>query len=465
MRQPWLDRLLDAVADRGRELLYRHGNRDAHEDVSEFCRRLLAGRGEASAMALARDILLSYQAMDPAERLGFFRTLLLDFGPDPEQIRRCADRYLAAPEDGTALTRLVEAVEPPRQELFRRLNMAPRGTASLVAMRADLVRLLPDHPDLRSVDADFKHLLASWFNRGFLRLERIDWQTPAHILEKLIQYESVHEIKGWNDLRRRLAPDRRCFAFFHPALADEPLIFVEVALCPGLATEVGPLIEQDAPVQDVEDTDTAIFYSINNAQEGLRGISFGNFLIKHVLEELRTELPQLTTFMTLSPMPLFVRCVMEVLSGRLDRGVAREQLDAALDEVMPEVVVPEGDGPLASLAVLAERMEVPDPALYPAVRRVALAYLGLMRCGGEICDPVAAFHLANGASLERINPFADDSLHGRAQSYGCMANYRYDPERLEENHEAYVSEGRIVMSKALARQFDALQERLVSANT
>jgi malonyl-CoA decarboxylase len=462
VRQLWLDRLLDAVADRGRDLLHPHGGRGSRQSVDELCRRLLAGHGEASAIALARDILRRYQGMDHGTRAEFFHTLLRDFGPDPQQIRECADRYLASPNDGHALMRLVQVVEPPRQELFRRLNMAPRGTASLVAMRADLLRLLGDHPVLLAVDADLRHLLASWFNRGFLRLERIDWRTPAQVLEKLIQYESVHEIKGWNDLRRRLAPDRRCFAFFHPALPDEPLIFVEVALSREVAAEIGPLISQDAPVQDVHDTDTAVFYSINNAQEGLRGISFGNFLIKQVLTELRTELPHLRTFVTLSPMPRFTQTIEEMLSGRSDLGVNRAQLDQVLQDDMRDVMVPDGDGPLASLAVLAEKMDRPDPRLYPPMRHVALAYLTLMRCGGDICDPVAAFHLANGASLECINPFADVSVHGRAQSFGCMVNYRYEPDRLEENHEAYINESRIVMSKTVARDLDGLKDRIGS---
>ena len=228
--------------------------------------------------------------------------LATDFGPDASAIRAAAEEYLRS-NDANALLRLIAAVEPPRQELFRRINMAPNGTAALVAMRVELLDLLPQHPQLKVVDADMRHLLASWFNRGFLRLERIDWHSPADLLEKLIRCDMVQTIKSWDDLRRRLAADRHCFAFFHPALPDEPLIFLEVALVHGMADKVTPLLDDHAPVLRARDANTAMFISINSTQHGLRGLSFGNLLIKQVAEDLQQELPHLKTFATLSPLP------------------------------------------------------------------------------------------------------------------------------------------------------------------
>ncbi len=267
---------------------------------------LLSERGEASGAALSRELHEVLRRLEPAGRLDFMRFLAADFQPDRATLRAAAQAYLA---DGTAEAAAVvaDAADPPRQELLRRMNMAPGGTATLVAMRKELLRYVRDEPVLRLLDHDLKHLFASWFNRGFLELRRIDWNSPAAVLDKLIAYEAVHEIQGWDDLRRRLAPDRRCFAFFHPALPGEPLIFVEVALVEGLAGAVQPLLVQDGDDEAARHraarANTAIFYSISNCQDGLRGVSFGNFLIKQVVEELKAELPQLTQFSTLSPVP------------------------------------------------------------------------------------------------------------------------------------------------------------------
>ncbi|WP_254453556.1 malonyl-CoA decarboxylase domain-containing protein [Siccirubricoccus sp. G192] len=290
----WLERLWTGIADRGR----------AYADVPaaglpplDRARRLaeamLSERGEASGAAVARELLESLAALQGEDRLAFFRFLADGFAPNPDRLREAAEAWLAGPTIESA-ARLADAAEPPRQELLRRMNMAPGGTAALVKLREELLGLLRAEPTLRFLDADLRHLFASWFNRGFLELRRIDWQTPAAVLEKLIAYEAVHEIQGWEDLRRRLAADRRCLAFFHPALPGEPLIFVEVALVQGLASAVQPLLSRGDPIDDPARADTAIFYSISNCQEGLRGISFGNFLIKQVVEELKAELPQLT---------------------------------------------------------------------------------------------------------------------------------------------------------------------------
>ena len=354
------------------------------------------------------------------------------------------------------LEQLIQAVEPPRQELFRRLNMAPSGTAKLVAMRAELLTRLREHPKLRSVDADFRHLLASWFNRGFLRLQRIDWHSPAELLEKIMRYESVHPTSGWSDLRRRLADDRRCFGFFHPALPDEPLIFVEVALTQEIATEVEPLLDPEAAMIEAEGADTAMFYSINNALHGLRGVSFGNFLLKQVLSELAAELPQLKNFVTLSPLPRFAQRLDLLLAGDIEEWPL-ERVDRVLGEF--ESALCEQTGKTSPTAALGELLHASDdhhePLLGGPLARLALLYISaLKRSPGVCCDPVAGFHLANGAILERINVYADRSAKGMAQSYGVMVNYRYDPDQVVANHEAFVQEGRIVMSRSLQREYD-----------
>src|SRR5216684_216119 len=274
--------------------------------VKQLAAILLSERGEASGAQVARELHHVLRALDPDDRRSFQRYLATEFQPDKAALRAAAEHYLA---DSTAeaAAALAQAVDPPRQELLRRMNLAPGGTGALIAMRSEITPRLRGEPELKLLDADLRHLFASWFNRGFLELRRIDWQSPAAVLEKLIAYEAVHEIKGWDDLRRRLAPDRRCFAFFHPSLPDEPLIFVEVALCQGLASKIDPLLSVKTPGDDFARPDTAIFYSISNCQPGLRGISFGNLLIKQVVEELRAELPGLTCFSTLSPIPGFAK--------------------------------------------------------------------------------------------------------------------------------------------------------------
>src|SRR5690349_6879136 len=284
--------------------------------VKQLAAILLSERGEASGAQVARELHHVLRALDPDDRHSFQRYLATEFQPDREALRTAAERYLAD-TTAEAAAALAQAADPPRQELLRRMNMAPGGTGTLIAMRSEITAHLRHEPELKLLDADLKHLFASWFNRGFLELRRIDWQSPAAVLEKLIAYEAVHAIKGWDDLRRRLAPDRRCFAFFHPALPAEPLIFVEVALVEGLATSMPPLlshVEENTARAQAAGADTAIFYSISNCQDGLRGVSFGNFLIKQVVEELQAEFPQLKRFSTLSPVPGFRRWLTQQLA-------------------------------------------------------------------------------------------------------------------------------------------------------
>jgi malonyl-CoA decarboxylase len=397
---------------------------------------LLSERGEASGALLARELHGVLRTLDAGERHGFQRYLASEFQPDTAALRIAAERYLAD-TTAEAAAALAQAADPPRQELLRRMNMAPGGTGTLIAMRSEITAHLRHEPELKLLDADLKHLFASWFNCGFLELRRIDWQSPAAVLEKLIAYEAVHAIKGWDDLRRRLAPDRRCFAFFHPALPGEPLIFVEVALVEGLATSMPPLLSQDVE----EDTaraqatgaDTAIFYSISNCQDGLRGVSFGNFLIKQVVEELRAEFPQLERFSTLSPAPGFRRWLTQQLAEESNP-------DAAL---LPKFARDDWwDDP-----------EQSEP-LRAALMRLCATYLTRPPSPGNRIDPVARFHLGNGARLERINWLGNTELRAIQESFGIMVNYLYDHDSIENNHEAFVRGGAIVRSP----EVDALMQ-------
>src|SRR5689334_751957 len=300
--------MLQSIADRSRALIKRERREPAHErsaGLIELCEDLLSGRGEASGVALAQEILTRYADMTTGPRIAFFESLARTFGHDQQRIDRAIAAWRQSPSDATAAD-LHAASEPRRLELFRRLNLAPGGTAALVRMREQLLDALDHRDDLAIVDRDFVHLFSSWFNRGFLVLRRIDWSTPASILEKIIRYEAVHEIRDWDDLRRRIdSPDRRCYAFFHPALVDEPLIFVEVALTREIPASIEPILAAKRETVEPGKTTTATFYSISNCQRGLAGVSFGNFLIKQVVEEISREIPSLSTFVTLSPVPNF----------------------------------------------------------------------------------------------------------------------------------------------------------------
>jgi malonyl-CoA decarboxylase len=436
-------------------------------DMRLLCLQLLSQRGEASQTVLAQRIFAQYQAMDAARKFEFFEMLTAEFGPDQGAIQKAMEEYRVTPSAECAAA-LSAAAEAPRQELFRRLNTAPAGTENLVKMRRELLQCVSSHPQLAVLDADIKHLFRSWFNRGFLRLERINWQTSALTLEKLIQYESVHEISGWPDLRRRLEADRRCFAFFQPALPGEPVIFVEVALTRGLARDLAPLLDVNAPVLPLKQADTAIFYSINNCLEGLRGIPFGNFLIKQVVDELGAELPKIRDYSTLSPLPRFSRALNAATTtkdstdgagqeGRKDTesGFTRDRLQRLLQEFAIELK--REAGAADSVDALFELLKDPvahQKALAAPLRRLALVYL--TQPSGKQHDPVAAFHFSNGARLESIDPFANLRPYGLRDSFGVMVNYRYIPEDLEENHERFVRNGEIPIASGL------FQERRVS---
>src|SRR5579872_7388804 len=321
--------LLATISERGRTLLRGGGSPDIDkhdaQSLAELCEALVSGAGEASGTAMARDVLDGYHDLDADGQKAFFTALVHNFGPDSAKLTKAIESFRAQPSDEGA-SALHFASEPRRQELIRRLNRAPGGTGELVAMRTDLLGLLKKNPELAALDRDVVHLLSSWFNRGFLVLRRIDWSTPANILEQIIRYEAVHQIHDWDDLRRRLDPvDRRCYAFFHPAMPDAPLIFVEVALTETIPGAIAPLLAVDRQPVPTDRARTAVFYSISNTQRGLGGISFGNFLIKQVVEELRRELPKLDTFVTLSPVPGFMQWIEQATDVPLSEG-EREML-------------------------------------------------------------------------------------------------------------------------------------------
>jgi malonyl-CoA decarboxylase len=422
-------------------------------DMPFMCRHLLSERGEASQTALAQEIINAYWKMSEGQRLQFFDMLLHEFAPDQGALIRAAANYQSTPGPAT-LAALSAAVESPRQELFRRINTAPRGTSTLVAMREQL-SLSKDSGNYAAIDNDLRHLFRSWFNRGFLHLERISWHTSALILEKLIGYESVHEINGWPDLRRRLESDRRCFAFFHPALVEEPIIFVEVALSNGLTGDLEPLLDVKAPVLAPEKADTALFYSINNCLRGLRGVPFGNFLIKQVVAELAAELPNVKTYSTLSPLPTFSRALLD---QRSEDGFTRERLSRLLvDDASFLMQAARRRDPVESLFLLLEKPLANKNVLKRPLERLALAYLTQVRQKGKLYDSVATFHLSNGARIERINAFGNLRPYGLKDSFGVTVNYRYLVAELEENHERFVR-GEIQVAQGLAAEFKSVAQ-------
>ena len=400
----------------------------------ELFQALLSERGEVSGALIARDALAAYNGLPRGALPSFFDALAGEFAPDRAELERAYAAYRDEPTPEN-LIRLQRCVEAPRQELFRRLNTAPGGTAALVAMRREVLGALDAHPEWKGIESDLEHLFGSWFNRGFLTLERIDWYTPAVVLEKLIEYEAVHEIQGWEDLRRRLAADRRCFAFFHPALPHEPLIFIEVAFTKGMSASIEPLLAPNAQEIDPESADTAIFYSITNCQTGLRGISFGNLLIKQVAQRLGHEFPKIRTFATLSPIPGFRAWLRGIGAALKDMPGGAAQIDALARVESPAWHKDEAE---------AERLR---KALMP----YAAYYLAYAKHGSEAADPVARFHLGNGARLERLNWLADTSPRGLQQSAGMMVNYLYRLDEVETNHETYVRSKQVAMSRDIRR--------------
>ena len=435
--------LLQSITERGRALLARDGrgrSAEHSENLAEMCERLLSGVGEASGVAMAHNILVRYAELTVGPRIAFFEALAERFGSDNKRLEAAVEAWRQAPSPAT-IAEVHLASEPRRQELFRRLNLAPNGTAALVRMREQLMDALAHREDLEAVDNDFVHLFSSWFNRGFLVLRKIDWSTPALVLEKIIRYEAVHKIRGWDDLRRRIEPaDRRCFAFFHPTLIDEPLIFVEVAFTREIPSAIAPILTVQREQMPPEKATTAVFYSISNCQRGLAGVSFGHFLIKQVVEEICRENPKLARFVTLSPVTNF--------AAWLTRERANENSAA---------ISPDDRATLAGLDI-AGWWQVPktrDHLEAPLMRAAAWYFLKARTPRGAPADAVARFHLGNGARLEQINWLGDGSERAIQQAHGLMVNYQYVLEDIEKNHEAYAGDHTVVASNAVQRMLRA----------
>jgi malonyl-CoA decarboxylase len=412
-------------------------------------KRLISERGESNALSMADDVVNNYRRLTKDQYVSFFTFLFEKLNPQADAVLKAAQDFVAE-SNARNYIQLQKISESPRQEFFRRLNRASHGTAAVVEMRRDLLQLLDKKPELAAVDFDLRHLLSSWFNPGFLKMHQVDWKSPAEVLEKLIHHEAVHAIDGWDDLRRRLQPDRRCFAFFHPQLPSEPLIFVEVALLPEIPTVITPLVDKKADIVDqATQYKVAVFYSISNCEPGLRGVSMGNFLIKRVAEKLHAEFPGIKTFVTLSPIPGLMDWI--AAGANLGAGVPPERLK-------PNVKLAR-DSALAVLKLenqaWGERLGSgwhPDLASdqeKQALLTLASIYLGLVSTGRD-GNPVAKFHMGNGAKLHLINWAGDLSRKGLRQSAGLMVNYLYDLGSVEENYERFAN-GEITYSRAVGR--------------
>lgn len=404
--------------------------RDDDRPTKELCDALLSGRGELSGNHTSLSVLHRLDQLDGSDDKAFFDLLLNDYDINPQA---AIDAAIAYADDPTAnhWRTLRSSTEARRMELLRRLNRVPGAAGKLVHLRAKLLTLLKDNPELRRVDIDFEHLFTSWFNRGFLVMRQIDWNTPASVLEKIIQYEAVHAINDWADLRSRLEPDdRRCFAFFHPAMPDDPLIFVEVALTRSLPESIQSVLEMGRDPLTAVEADTAVFYSISNCQVGLKGVSFGNFLIKQVAEELSNDFPNLMNFRTLSPVPSLVQWFKE-LSEESDHYI----------------------GAQIALKLNQGGQAGNEKEVKKQLSELAANYLvNIRREDNQPRDPVARFHLGNGATLSEVIASADLSKKGLANSAGVMVSYLYDLEEVGANHEAYAT-NRIV---ATTRSVDNL---------
>ncbi len=431
MLSGWMEHMIKTISELGRSYLEKPIKKHSLKTIKQICQTLLSRKGEASGTALAKEIVDAFNRMSAKEQWGFLNILTKDFGPDTKAISEAANKFLKT-RDFESMRVLASSLDSPRADLIRMINFAPGGIAAIIKMRELVLADLKKDKSFLPLEADLFHLLSSWFNRGFLEFQQINWNTPAAILEKIIAYEAVHEIKDWRALRRRLAEDRSCFAFFHPALHHEPLIFVQVAFTKGIARKIQPLLNEAEIEAYGSQADTAIFYSISNAQTGLKGISFGSFLIKQVVDHISKEMPEIKTYSTLSPIPKFRKWLEKNYMNRKD-SVFTEEEKALLGK-------PDWFGDKDT------RKQLKKP-----LTKVCANYLVLEKKGQLPYDPVTRFHLGNGAEIENINWEADISDHGIEQSFGLMVNYKYTPAHIVSNHESYVNEGKICYSSKVKK--------------
>jgi malonyl-CoA decarboxylase len=407
--------------------------------------------GEMAARRRAESIAAAYRAADTRQRAAMLNLITHEFAPDRDELERAIAAIRTAINDvelSRAEARLRIALDAPRATFLTQFNLLADGVKFLVDLRADLLDLLPKEPALEVLKVELDGLLERWFDPGFLELRRITWQSPALILEKLMAYEAVHPIASWSDLRNRLDTDRRCYAFFHPRLPEEPLIFVEIALLKGMPVTVQALLDEKAPVQDPATADTAIFYSISSTQKGLRGISFGNLLLKRVIEALQQDLARLQVFATLSPIPGFRRWLESALADRrpLLPAADRAKLATAVGHANPDTVLAD---------VLARESWHSDSRMTDALRepmeKLCARYLLQEKSGSQPLDAVAHFHLSNGAHVSRIFWLADTSARGLSQSCGLMVSYRYALSEVDRNHEQFLHNGRVPAARRVQR--------------
>lgn len=438
-----------AIAQRGRSIIGIRGDgkqQSSSDEIVELCNKLLSSNGEASGIALSFEILERYQLLDTEEKQKFFFELYQNFAAEPLAVQKAATAYLADPSLKN-LGELSQLTEPTRRKLIIRLNQAPNATHLLIQMRGDLLDFLPNHPELKELDRDFVKLFASWFNGGFLQLRNLDWSSPAEMLEKIMHYEAVHGMAGWHELRDRIAPqDRLIYGFFHPRLGTEPLIFIEVALMKDMPAQIDEILLPSAPPLDPSDARTAVFYSISNCQKGLRGIPLGSFLIKRVVEDLKKQFPDLKDFVTLSPVPGFAKW--------LDRLSENKDLPPELKHEFEKLM----DGTWQNDNETAAEIK-------HTIEAAAAYYLSKEKDPkNKPADPVAKFHLGNGARLERVNWPADLSANGILNSYGLMVNYCYKLDEIERNHEMFVRTGKVKITTSVAAHVKAFDKAVNQSN-
>lgn len=426
-------KLFSSIADAGQNLLGKKTIKKDLPTALQLCDDLISFKGIASGIAIAREITEIYSVFNTDQKLNFFKELNKKFSPNKEKVEIKIAEYLKEKNE-KSLNELGTAVEGNRQELIRRLNMAPNGTPFLVSMREDLIKFLPINPELKTLDEDIRHLFKSWFNPGFLRLEKITWESKAAILEKIIKYEKVHQIKDMNDLKRRLQQeDRRFFAYFHPVLKDEPLIFVEVAFTKGIGNSIQEIVKPKT--DNNSNYDTATFYSISNCQEGLMRVTLGNFLIKRVVFEIQEENPKIKNFGTLSPLPGFSDWFLSLN-----------------DEKLKDILK---DYDITKLNFLrSSDLKIGDPKIIEektAIKKLVAHYLINEKINNKPLNPVSRFHLGNGASIYNIIINGNISDYGYRESFGIMVNYGYQLEKLEKIHEDFITKGIISYSDKIKK--------------
>ena len=429
-----LKQIISSIADAGKQLFNKKDiKKNDLDSILSLCDDLISNKGAAFGITVARDITELYQSLSLDNKILFFKSINEKYRPSFTKVNEAIDVYKNSQNEKT-LSDLFKVSEGKRRELFMRMNMAPNGTSIIVSLREDLLKILKENKDLVSLDEDLKHLFKSWFNPGFLKLKKITWDTKAAILEKIIKYERVHHMKDMNELKRRLGEDRRFFSYFHPALDDEPIIFVQVALTNGLGRSIQEIMKQSSG--DEKKYDTATFYSISNCQEGLSRVTLGNFLIKRVVYEIQEELPHIKNFGTLSPIPGFVEWFSYLEESKIKNilGNIKNQ------DVM---FLKSKDLKIGDKRIIDNKEAI--------IKLVSHYIVNEKNRDGLPVNDVSRFHLGNGAILEDVIINANISENGFKRSFGVMVNYLYELKNIEKNHEEYMNKKKVILSDKLKK--------------